>query len=411
MYAVLFMACVYPVSIRGISVNYLFLLLPLIFALLQGRVSYPGRNLSTALIVFCLIFFVASLYQIDFATLAPRRFASFVVFLSMFAYAFIRVDANQIVGFKAAIVLISIYLSFASAYELLQLGATQVLGFEAKDLVGSQRFGFIYLVAFWLAYLDPQIKRLLGPLRFVSLFVLLAGLMLTFSRSSIVALLLGGLIFVAVRHASWFRTLSLRAVLRGVGAIIGLVVLLIALFRMFPLAFEFFNVRLFGFFLDQEAVGEALTDTSSSEGTRIFIALQVLEFVTRNPLTGSGFLGVWVMRDFPAGSAHSQYVDVLFRTGFIGLACYGWILFRMLRFLWREQQALFWGLVGVLFYGLFHETFKESQGAFVLAFLVGMMAQSERELRTRGAPAAVGAGRSQNGLPPAPVRHSDRAPR
>lgn len=384
------MICVYPISLAGISVNYLFVLLPLLFALLQGRVSYPGRNLATALVVFCLIFFVASLYQIDYATLAPRRFASFVVFLSMFAYAFIRVDGNQIAGFKAAIVLISIYLSFASAYELLQLGATRTLGFEAKDLVGSQRFGFVYLVAFWLAYLDPQIKRLLGPLRYAALFVLLAGLMLTFSRSSIVALIFGGFVFLLVRHGSWLKTLSLRAVLRGIGAIIGLAILIAALFRMFPLAFEFFNVRLFGFFMNQEAVGAALTDTSSSEGTRIFIALQVLEFVTRNPFTGSGFLGVWVMRDFPAGSAHSQYVDVLFRTGFIGFVCYAWILVRMLKYLWREHQSLFWGLVGVLLYGFFHETFKESQGAFLLAFLVGMMAQSEREARTRVIPAPSG---------------------
>jgi O-antigen ligase len=150
---------------------------------------------------------------------------------------------------------------------------------------------------------------------------------------------------------------------------------------MFPLAFEFFDVRLLSFFSDQQNVERVLGDSSSSEGARILIATRALDFVVRNPFTGSGFLGVWVLRDLPAGSAHSQYVDVLFRTGFIGFAVYLWIIVRLLRFLWRQHEPLFWGLLAVIFYGLFHETFKESQGAFVLAFLVGMMAHHAREGR------------------------------
>ena len=62
--------------------------------------------------MYFLIFFAAYLYQVDFATFSPRRFASFVIFLSMFAYAFIRIDANQVAAFKTALVAISVYLSF-----------------------------------------------------------------------------------------------------------------------------------------------------------------------------------------------------------------------------------------------------------------------------------------------------------
>ena len=43
------MACIYPVSFTGISINYLFLLLPFALALLQGRMSYPGRDLASLL--------------------------------------------------------------------------------------------------------------------------------------------------------------------------------------------------------------------------------------------------------------------------------------------------------------------------------------------------------------------------
>ena len=103
----------------------------------------------------------------------------------------------------------------------------------------------------------------------------------------------------------------------------------------------------------------------------------------QNPdgLTGAGYLGPWVLRDSAFGSAHSQYTDVLFRTGVIGLLLYLGILVGLMRYLWRSHEGLFWGVASVLVYGLFHETFKESQGAFVIAFLVGLMAQSSRDRR------------------------------
>jgi len=218
-------------------------------------------------------------------------------------------------------------------------------------------------------------------MRLPVLAVLMAGLLLTFSRSSIVALFAGAIPFVAVRHGKWLTNLSIRAVISALGTLVGVAALVALLFWMFPLAFDFFDVRLLGIFSNPQNLESTLGDRSSSEGARLFIATRVLEFVVRNPFTGSGFLGVWVMRDLPAGSAHGQYVDVFFRTGFVGLFVYLWLIARLLRFLWREQEPLFWGMVSVIAYGFFHETFKESQGGFLLAFLIGMMAQSARERR------------------------------
>jgi O-antigen ligase len=378
---VFFFVCVYPYSIEGIGVNYTFLLLPFVIAMVHGKLRYPGDLLTLAIIFYVLVFFVAVLYQVDFAAILPRRFTSFLIFMSMFAYAFITIDEGKTAAFKTALVAISVYLSLESAYRLLDLSAIRAVGFEAKDLVGSQRFGFIYLMAFWLAYLDSQQKALLGVLRYPVLLVLMAGLLLTFSRSSIVALLVVLAIFVIVRHGSWLRNVTVRGVLSAVSTLLGVVVIVAVLFQLFPIAFEFFNVRLFTFFSNENTVVAALDDTSSSEGTRLFIAMNVIEFVARNPLTGSGFLGVWSIPNFPAGSAHGQYVDVLFRTGFVGVLLYLAILFGLLRHLRRHQEALFWGVLSVCIYGLFHETFKESQGAFILAFLIGMMAQSLRDRR------------------------------
>jgi len=101
----------------------------------------------------------------------------------------------------------------------------------------------------------------------------------------------------------------------------------------------------------------------------------IVEFVLHNPLTGSGYLGSWILFDDLSGSAHNQYLDVLFRTGIVGFFAYLWLLYRLLRFLKHNEPSLFFGVVGVLIYGLFHETFKLSQGAFILSFMLGMMVQ------------------------------------
>ena len=80
-------------------------------------------------------------------------------------------------------------------------------------------------------------------------------------------------------------------------------------------------------------------------------------------------------------SAHNQYADVLFRTGFIGFYIYLYILYKIYIYLKDNHRDLFYGFVSILLYGLFHETFKMSQGAFILAFMIGMMMTSKRSLK------------------------------
>ena len=395
----LFALCLYPISVGGLGVNYFFVLLPLVTALVTGRLRNPGEMLLFAIAFYVLIFFVASLYQYDLAAESTRRFASFAIFISMFSYAFITIDSDKIIAFKTAVVAISVYLSALSAYRLLELAATRIVGFEAKDLIGTQRLGFIYVIAFWLVYLDRQQKDFWGVARYPILFVLIVGLCLTFSRSSIVAILVSFLLFAVVRHGGWLKTFNLKSVGNAIVTVIGAIVIAALVFRVFPLVFQFFGARLFGFFVDPDALFNTFADSTTSEGTRLYIASRLLDFVVRNPLTGSGYLGAWVLRD-AFGSAHGQYMDVLFRTGPIGFFLYLCILIGLMRYLWRSHEALFWGVAGVLVYGLFHETFKESQGAFIFAFLVGLMAQSWRDRRAARSRSKVAA--KSRSLPSAP---------
>src|SRR4029078_2741641 len=201
------------------------------------------------------------------------------------------------------------------------------------------------MVGVGLVYRYPPIKRLLGLFRYPVLLVLLAGLVLTLSRSSIVSLFVDFLLFAVVKHGNLLRRLSARALLNGVATIVGIIAFGLILFWLFPVAFQFFDVRLLSFLTNEGDVVTALNSRESSEGARVYIAMNVIEFVIRNPFTGSGYLGVWTMPGLPAGSAHGRYMDVLFRTGPIGFLCYLSIFYAVLRYLRRGQEALFWGVL------------------------------------------------------------------
>jgi O-antigen ligase len=395
----LFAFSLYPLSVAGIGVNYVFVLLPVVVALVQGRLRNPGDMLLLGTALYAFIFFVASLYQYEFASESTRRFASFAIFMTMFSYAFMTIDDEKIVAFKTALVGMSVFLSLASAYRLLSLAATGItIGFEAKDLVGTQRIGFVYLLAFWLVYLDGQQKAFWGVARYPILVVLTAGLLLTFSRSSIVAMLVSFALFALVRHGGWLKRFDLKSVVNAAVTVLGVAVMAALLYRVFPLAFRFFDVRLFGLVANEQLLEGVLGDQSTSEGTRVYIATRILEFVVRNPLTGSGYLGPWVLQD-SFGSSHNQYLDVLFRTGPAGFFLYASVLIAVMRHLKQRHEALFWGMTAVLVYGLFHETFKESQGAFIFAFTVGMMAQAWRDRRDARRRAKAGVETRSSGLP------------
>jgi O-antigen ligase len=241
-------------------------------------------------------------------------------------------------------------------------------------VVGSQRYGFIYLMAFWVLFLAKPRSTVAALLRLSGLFIVLSGIGLTYSRTSIIAL---GVTLAAygvwrLLQAEPWHGWTFSRVVRRLPAL-GLPVLAAA--AVFPATIQFYGWHLVQFLMEDEA---DLGNPISSEGTRVVIWRSILEFVGHNPVTGSGFLGAWTLGIFDGGggSAHNQYFDVLLRVGFIGFAIYVFLLHHIGRYLRRHHADLFWGFLGVLVYGAFHETFKESHGTFLLAFLIGMSWQT-----------------------------------
>jgi len=380
-----FAAFAYPFSIiydgEGVSANYSFVLLPIIYGIARDRFRRPRKEYVLMMVVFTAIFAVATVYQIDFQVHFVRRVVSYVLFMTMFGYMFIQMDVEMVVAFKRALIGVSVWFSLYALYVYVRSGGAE-LGAHAKDVVGTSRYGFIYVLAVWLVYQDIYDGRW-RALRYPVLLVLLIGILLTFSRASVVAVLGSFGLFVTAAAVRWLRDPMRLSRWRLVLSIGLLAAVVFAAVRAMPGTVSFFGRNLFAFVLDDGAVSESLTNSDSSEGYRLYIFRQMLDFTIANPVTGSGFLGVWILSSDMSGSAHDQYFDVLFRTGPIGFCLYGVLLIRLLKFLYEQERALFWGTVGVLIYGLVHETFKESHGGFVLAFLFGMMAQGVSQHRSR----------------------------
>lgn len=375
--ALFFAFCMYPVTVGDpntytLSVNYAFLLCPCAALLCTGKLRRPQEVFLFAMTFYVLVFAAATIYQFDLLSDFIRRLTSFILFIGIFSFMFVKIDDRMIRAFKVAVILASCYFSLKSVIVFFISGGSS-LGYDAKDVVGTQRYGFIYLMAFWIVYLSTP-KTLIAKVTKGSLiFIALIGLVLTFSRASIVALMGSFLIFTfwSLRGVSPGRLVK-GAILTAIGATIAYFLLSV----YFPIILEFFGDRLFGFFSHANTVEDHLANSETSEGARIQVWATILQYIFSNPLTGAGYLGVWIVRETAGlASAHNQYFDVLFRTGILGLIIYLILLFQTAKHLWTKDQSLFWGLIGTIVYGFFHETFKESQGAFVLAFLLGMMSQ------------------------------------
>ncbi len=378
----LFCIFIFPLSFDagggdGISANYSFILMPVIIIFVLGRRVLPSQNIRTIILLYVIIFILSSIYQLKYIQFIDRRIASFIIFISMFSYMFIRIDEQMVKSFKVAIVISAIIFALESMLRFFLLGGAD-LGSSAKGAVGSQRYGFVYVLVIWILYYYSSTHKLLSAAKYISMLVVGAGLVLTFSRSGIVALFGSIAIFMLANLISWFKRPKPPSItqLYTMGLIIlSLAITVFVLYANFQLAFDFYGERLFSSSLANGEDAYDFKDKDASEGYRIYILQKIIDFIIFNPLTGSGYLGVWILFDDLSGSAHNQYLDVLFRTGLLGFMAYIYLLICLLKSFRIREPGLFWGLLGIMIYGIVHETFKLSHGSFILAFMLGMMVQ------------------------------------
>ena len=378
--AALFVSFMSQVTLgAAFSGNYIFLLFPLAYLLKDQKIKTLPGDLKIAFYIFFVIFFIAWFFQYSYWHLSLRKLISFILFMSMFSFAFMNINEQMIKAFKISIVALTLYLSLSNLNELRSFDLA-TLGYAAKNQVGNQRFGFLYIIGFWLVFFFQSNSLLLKLSKIPLLVIIFLGLLLTFSRASIVGIIGSIFVFLIILFGSKIKLTTRNLGIFSLYAIgISLMVAFSGIYEYMALPLEYFTDRLFSFSFIDGTSNFNLANPNSSEGYRIYLIQSILQYVASSPLYGSGYLGIWVILDDGIGSAHGQYNDVLFRTGYIGLGIYLYLLQRLGSYLYKIDLGLFLGFVGVLVFGFFHETFKVSHGAFVLAFLIGMWATELRK--------------------------------
>ena len=393
----LFILFLSPVSlmVRGdnVSVNYSFIFFPLVLWIFGRTPVRPTQAALLLVLLYVVIFLTTFALQYEYYDFWERRLSSFVLFLSVFALLVVKIDQPLVLCFKAAVVSVSVLYCLNSFYTYFAAGGPS-LGYDLmRPIVQSQRYGFILLMALWLVFLYKSTGFIELVFKYLLLFILINGLGLTFSRSSVAGLLCSSFAYALIICVGWFK--KPLAVLHA--NILNLLMTLcfcglvgFLSYLCFPDYFEFFSLRLLNLNITPTVSQGYFPypafppyDTyvydqlESSEGYRLYMIGQVFNYLANNPFFGAGFLGVWVLFSDLNGAAHNQLLDVLFRTGIVGFIAYLYLLGRIFLNLYRSNEvALLCAMVGIMGIGLFHETFKLSQGAFVFAFLAASALQS-----------------------------------
>ena len=191
-YFFLFYLFITPYSIaidgQGISANYLFVFFPIISLLINREMTWPPTSALLFMVILGLIFLVGSISQVDQYDLILRRSASFVIFMSIFAFMFVRLDLDMIRAFKLVIVLYTLYESSLVITKFINIDGNNI-GYYAKGALGSQRIGFIYIMGFWLIALLKTPHKAFRVAKFFALYLALCAILLTYSRSCVVGLI------------------------------------------------------------------------------------------------------------------------------------------------------------------------------------------------------------------------------
>lgn len=355
----------------GIQANYIYLAV-LILPFVRFRMS---QTIMLLIGFYSIVFLTGIIALVSNGTFYfLRTTASFVVFLIPLIFALVKMDDNFFQVFKKAVVFVSICYSMLSIFQLLQVGYSGDFHLT-KSIVGSQRYGFILILAFFLVMYDEDQARL-RKLLFES--ILLIGILLTFSRASFVAFGLTAA-FMLLRNS---RRIRVSYVVNG--AIFCIIMIVIFYDTVIGKIATFFTEYLLSF------RNYDLSAKVTSEGYRVYVFKQILTYVLGHPFFGSHFAGLYLIYpeyETSGASAHGQYNDMLLRTGFLGLAMYLYVLYYLVKHYARTNKGLFYGLIGILIYGFFHETFKLGHASLIFGVLLGYyltQREAEKQLSVAG---------------------------
>jgi O-antigen ligase len=230
-----------------------------------------------------------------------------------------------------------------------------------KENLGSQILGFVYIFAIWINFYLDYAKKYFFVKYFIAIVIFL-GLLNLFTKAAITTLILSIFFFLFINQKKIFSYKKF------------FFLILLFIFTVIIIDLFFINyIKKYYLFYSSQFGSITFSNPLSSESERVQLFLNVFKNLDLiNFFFGSGYLGIWILDENIKNNTHNQYLDVFFRTGTIGLLCYFYLIYLILKSLKKNNMGLFYGFVSILIYSLFINTFKLSHGAFILSFLIGI---------------------------------------
>jgi O-antigen ligase len=363
LFVLLFLIFLFPYSIDinsdKVSINYLFITFPLFLIIINNKIYKPNIKIFFLLFIYIFLLVFNLIYEINDTHFFVRKFLSFLVFISIFVFIFIKITQYWIDCFKFSIVFFSILMSLYSFYNFFFI--YEDLHFGLKETIGSQILGFVYIFGIWINFFLNYVKKYLFVKYFITI-VILFGLLNLFTKAAIITLILSFFFYLFINVKKIFSYKNFFFFILFF-IFIGIIIYL----------FFFNTIEKYYLFYSYQFQSITFSNPLSSESERLKLFLNVFKNLDLiNFFFGSGYLGIWMLDENIKNNSHNQYLDVFFRTGTIGLLCYFYLIYLILKSLKKNNLGLFYGFVSILIYSLFINTFKLSHGAFILSFLIGI---------------------------------------
>jgi len=358
----------YPLSLGGISLNYLYIL----WIPFSRKVKfYRYRPFAFTFALCALISYGIGLFSlIGYADSFEliRQFLSFGAFLSAILLLFVKLPFSYKDLTHAIVVAAAIY----SIYSLTVFFLLDSVSFQdplyAKSYLRNyipgwpQRYISIVLFAN-IVSLSLLRKNTLWFFAFVVTFLCVV---ISFLRASYIALTCGYLAFI-------FMNLQIRNIAYHTREILFFIIssaLVVVLFRylftqVYHSAIHSINI-MFGKvsgLLKYAKSGNITFSGSVSE--RLTLYKEQLNILSTRPIFGTGFAGIYIFQE-SAGSSHSDILDVALSMGLTGLIFYLYLYLRVFCRFSYKNVGISTGILTLFVFGLFHEITALSFGSFIL---------------------------------------------
>lgn len=375
LYIAMYSVLIAPISVSmfgdGVSANYLFALL------LLGPLKYVNNNDASVYLCYCFISFVLGIFFLSegSANFLLRQFISFGLFVAGVMILFVKLP-GQLDDFLHAIVLASVLYSFYALFMVMTnnfslLDMYMIKG-GLRDYITDwpQRYVIVLIFGFFIALSNASLKKVW----LIPALIILSCIFLTYTRAAWLAIAVGLVFYLVgfVTRGGWVAKVKISS------AFICIVAVTLFFLRNNTVVLQVGEaISVLGIDTISVLISTGESESIGSTSERLGLWTLMLEIISVNPITGSGFAGVYLFAD-GQGSSHNQILDIFFRTGVIGLIFYSWFWWKLLAFYKKYNRGVLSGLIAVFVFGIFHETTKLSYGAVIFFVLLNKMYEYKR---------------------------------